>query len=295
MNASRRLFLGALAAAAAWPAAASPGRRVVTIGGAITEIAFALDVGGSVAAVDTTSRWPAAARDLPNVGYLRQLSAEGIVALRPDLVIASHDAGPPKVFEQLQDARVRVRLVPEDYSAAGVEDKIRAVAAALGRPEGEALAAAVAADLSAVAAGVTAISRPARVIFLLAASGNLAPLAAGRNTAAAAMLKLSGAVNAVDAYEGYKPLSPEAAVALGADAIVLMAHTLEQLGGVEGVARLPQLAATAAAHNRRIFAFDGSYLLGFGPRTAHAARDLAAALVPDRELPALPSRAWVRG
>ena len=45
--------------------------RIVAIGGAVTEILFALGLGDRVVAVDQTSRYPAAARARPDVGYSR--------------------------------------------------------------------------------------------------------------------------------------------------------------------------------------------------------------------------------
>ena len=73
----------------------------------------------------------------------------------------------------------------------------------------------------------------------------------------------------------------------------MMSQTVAALGGVDGVAALPALAQLNAAQKRRIVGLDGNYLLGFGPRTAHAIRDLAVALHPQATLPVLPARPWV--
>ncbi|VTR57591.1 Hemin-binding periplasmic protein hmuT precursor [Serratia fonticola] len=53
------------------------GREIVSIGGDVTEIAFALGAGDEVVARDSTSLHPAAVQKLPDVGYMRQLNAEG--------------------------------------------------------------------------------------------------------------------------------------------------------------------------------------------------------------------------
>src|SRR5215207_8192946 len=69
--------------------------RIVSIGGAITEILYALGFDDRLAGVDSTSLYPAAAlRDKPNVGYMRQLSAEGVLGLNPSLVLAAQGSGP---------------------------------------------------------------------------------------------------------------------------------------------------------------------------------------------------------
>ncbi|MGB1092809.1 MAG: heme/hemin ABC transporter substrate-binding protein, partial [Oceanobacter sp.] len=102
----------------------SKAMRVVSIDGSLTEIIYALNAQGRLVGVDTTSRYPQAATQLPQVGYMRQLSVEGILSLMPDLVIATPDAGPESVFQQLKEAKVRVLIVPNDYSLTGVLNKV---------------------------------------------------------------------------------------------------------------------------------------------------------------------------
>jgi len=293
-----RALVGAMLAALLLPATAvssgSAGAepRIVTLGGSITEIAYALGVGSQVVAVDTTSRHPAAVEALPKVGYLRTLSAEGILSLRPDVVVGLEEAGPPQTLVQLRDSGAVLKLVPDHYSAESVIEKINLVAGLFGAHErGQALASAVASDLAQVRGALSSVRQRPRVLFLLAASRG-SPMAAGSETAAEAMIGLSGGENAVSGYKGYKPLSIEAAVAFAPDAIVMMQHSLDQLGGPDVVLKLPGIAATPAGQARRLIAYDGLYLLGFGPRTAHAVRDLAQALHPGLKLPDLPSRAW---
>lgn len=289
----RSLLAAALAAGLALQAgtaAAEP--RIVTLGGSITEIAYALGVGRQVVAVDTTSRYPAATEALPKVGYLRTLSAEGILSLRPDVIVGLDEAGPPQTLVQLRDSGATLKLVPEHYTTDGVIEKINLVAGLFGAPErGQALAASVTSDLAQVRGALASVRQRPKVLFLLAASRG-APLAAGSETAAEAMIGLAGAENAVSGYKGYKPLSVEVAVAAAPDAIVMMHHSLEQLGGPDAVLKLPAIAATPAGQTRKIIAYDGLYLLGFGPRTAHAVRDLAQALHPGLSLPPLPARDW---
>lgn len=272
--------------------AAAADTRIVTLGGSITEIAYALGMGGQVVAVDSTSRHPAATERLPKVGYLRTLSAEGILSLRPDVVVGLDEAGPPQTLVQLRDSGARLKLVPEHYTTDGIVEKIHLVSVLFGAPErGNALATAVASDLSQIRGALSSLRQRPKVLFLLAASRG-APLAAGTETAAAAMIDLAGGQNAVSGYKGYKPLSVEAAVAFAPDAIVMMQHSLDTLGGAEAVLALPGIAATPAGKAKRLIAYDGLYLLGFGPRTAHAIRDLAQALHPGLALPALPARDW---
>jgi ABC-type Fe3+-hydroxamate transport system substrate-binding protein len=66
------------------PVAISDATRIVSVGGAVTEILYALGLEQRVIAVDTTSLYPPRAlAEKPNVGYMRQLSPEGVLALGP--------------------------------------------------------------------------------------------------------------------------------------------------------------------------------------------------------------------
>ena len=107
-------------------------KRIVSIGGAATETIFALGEGKRVAAIDTTSTYPPEAGTLPNVGYMRALSAEGVLAIGPDLIIALEGSGPPAAISALEKSRVPVLLVPNKSSAEGTIEKIDFLGKALG-------------------------------------------------------------------------------------------------------------------------------------------------------------------
>jgi len=286
-----RRALVALAAAALAPrsARAAPPSRIVCVGGAVTETVFALGAGSHVVAVDSTSRFPAPVRALRQVGYMRALAPEGLVGLVPDLLLLSDQAGPAQALEVLRAARAPIAMVPDDPGPEGVVRKIAAVATALGL-DGAPLAGAVAADWRALDAPLAGL-RPVRAVFVLSAARG-APLVSGRDTHADSILRAAGAANAVTGFTGYRPLSAEAAAGLAPDAVVMMDHALAEAGGVDVVLRMPALAVTPAAASRRVVALDGPYLLNFGPRAAHARRDLAALLHPGAALPVLPPRAW---
>ncbi|MEY9231097.1 ABC-type hemin transport system substrate-binding protein [Bradyrhizobium japonicum] len=108
--------------------------RTVSIGGAITEILYALGLEGRLVGVDTTSLYPAAAlHDKPNVGYMRQISAEGVLGLNPTLILAIQGSGPRETMDLLETAKVPLVLVPETFSEEGLIEKIKLVAPCHGR------------------------------------------------------------------------------------------------------------------------------------------------------------------
>ncbi len=262
------------------PTEAFGDERIVSVGGSITEIVYALGLQERLVAVDTTSLYPPQARELPNVGYMRQLAAEPILALAPTLILAVEDSGPPTVLDQLRSTGTKLVNVPDDPSPQGVLDKVALVADTLGvETQGAALRLRLAGAFSRLEAQVAKVTERPRVLFLLSV-GNGAPLAAGRDTSAAGIIALAGGVNAIDGFTKFKPLSPEAAIAAAPDVVLITGRTLGMLGGREGLLTRPELAGTPAAKNGRLVTMDGLLLLGFGPRTPQAIVELAQALHP---------------
>jgi iron complex transport system substrate-binding protein len=261
--------------------------RIVAAGGVITEILYALDAGHRIAGVDATSLHPPEAlKEKPNVGYVRALSAEGVLSLKPSRIIAIDSAGPPDVIRLLRDAGVPIHTIPEDYSQAGVAARIRAVGAAAGLSgPAEDLSAATERRFAELAVLRGGIERPRRVLFVLALRDGR-PMVGGRNSGADAIIRLAGAVNAADAVEGYKPMSDEAVIASAPDVILMMDRGAHAVSATD-LFRSPSFSVTPAARRQALVVMDGLYLLGFGPRTPAAARDLMAAVYPERRLPAL--------
>jgi iron complex transport system substrate-binding protein len=250
--------------------------RIISIGGAVTEILYALGLERRVIAVDTTSLYPPRAlTEKPNVGYMRQLSAEGILGLGPSLVLASEGAGPKETIA----ARVPFVRIPEVFTGEGIVDKIRLIAKATGTMvRGECLAKLVQDDLDVMASLRRRIEHPRKVMFLMSFL-NGRPMVAGRATAAEGIIKLAGGVNAVDQYDGYKLINDESVIAAQPDAVLAMERTSFRLEA-DAVFAHAAFAATPAAAHKAFVSMEGLYLLGFGPRSARAARDLATALYP---------------
>lgn len=249
--------------------------RIVSISGAVTEILHALEAEDRIVATDTTSSYPPAAAKQPRVGYMRTLSAEGVLSLAPDLVILPGEAGPPAVIEQLHQAGVKLLVVEDQYSIDGVINKIETIAAALDLPQrGQALVNKLRQQLDRLEAHVSRKETSPGVLFILSHAGG-APMVAGRDTAADGIIQLSGAHNVVSDYSGYKPLTPEAAITAAPDVLLITRQGLEQMGGQNALLSQPGLALTPAGREKRIIALDALLLLGFGPRTVEAALQLA--------------------
>ncbi|MBX6329316.1 MAG: ABC transporter substrate-binding protein [Pseudolabrys sp.] len=265
-------------------------RRIVSIGGSVTEILYALGLADNVVGVDATSLYPPQAlRVKANVGYMRQLSAEGVLGLRPSLILALAGSGPKETMAVLQAAQVPLLIIPDRHSAAGIVEKIRMIAQATGaQTRAQCLIDAIAADMAALERATVDIDRRKRVLFILSFVNGRA-MAGGRNTAAEGIIRLAGGINAVDDYDGYKPLTDESVIAARPDVVLSMERAGPAAVNAAELFAHPAFAATPAAANRAFIAMEGLYLLGFGPRTARAARDLARALYPQFQREPLPS------
>lgn len=280
-DASRRALLASLAgwAASAWlvPARAAP-PRVVAVGGALTEIVWALGAADLLVGVDTTSTWPAAAQALPKVGYPRMLSAEGLLSLSPSLVLITAEAGPSGVLSQIRRAGVRLLTAAPGHDLDSLLLNVSRVADGLGRAgAGLALNERLRHEWAATRAAISPPPKPPRVLFVFSHAANNVQVA-GADTAADAMIRLAGGVNAMSGFAGYRPLSSEAVVAAAPDVILATREGLGALGGVDALLSRPGLSLTPAARSRRILNFDTLYLLGFGPRLPQVVRELAAGL-----------------
>lgn len=282
------LWAVATAAAAQTPsqpfAAASghqQGVRLITVGGALTEIVYALGLDQLLVGTDTTSLYPAAAQKTPKVGYMRQLSAEGVLSLRPTAVVTTTEAGPPVVLDQLRSAGVRVEQIAADHTWDEVRRKIDAVGRAANQSaKAKALWQRLDSEWQRTLLQVRQLAqmrletarRLPRVLFLLSHTGS--PQASGEGTAADAVIRFIGAQNAMagsNGFKGYRPITAESMAAAAPDLVLTTTQGIEAVGGEDGVWKRPELQLTPAYQNRKsgkgtLIHLDALELLGFGPR-----------------------------
>ncbi|MFC0246758.1 hemin ABC transporter substrate-binding protein [Falsochrobactrum ovis] len=251
--------------------------RIVSIGGSITEIIYALGAEELLVARDQTSTYPEEATALADVGYMRRLSPEGVLSVNPSGILMLEGSGPQETIDVLNRASVPIVTVPDAHSAESVIQKIEIVGQALGLDqEARKLADSVAKNLNAVQKLIENKKERKRVLFILSAQGGRIN-AAGKGTAADGIIRLSGGVNAIDAFEGYKQLTDEAIDKAAPDVILTMNIGADSVLN-EDLLKNPALAHTPAGRNNKIIQMNSLYLLGFGPRTGAASRELAQKL-----------------
>jgi iron complex transport system substrate-binding protein len=255
--------------------------RVVAIGGSVTEIIYALGEEGRLMARDSTSMFPPQALDLTDVGYMRALSPEGVLAVNPSVIITLEGSGPPEAVDVLKKASIPMVTIPDEFNRQGILEKVRIVGKVLGVEDKAAtLAKQISDDIDATETLTSGVAEHKKVLFVLSLQGGRI-LASGSHTAADGIIAMAGGINAVTDYQGYKQLTDEAVISAAPDVILAMDRGGSLETSVDELLTHPAIAATPAAQSKSVVRMDGAYLLGFGPRTAAAARELAHALYGD--------------
>ena len=259
-------------------------QRWVSAGGSLSEWVVALGGEDKLVGVDTTSRNPERLNKLPSVGYQRQLAAEGILALRPDLLLGTEEMGPPPVLEQISAAGVRIESLSAAADLQVLEHNLQRIGALLGAADRAATTFdSYQSRLQAQAAWVSkaqAAQAAPGVLLLLGHAGS-SPMAAGKDTAAAWMIERAGGHNLTE-HQGYKAISSEALLALDPQIVIVADRRLGGEGAKQALLQLiPALASTRAGHEGRLVNIDPTLLVGgLGPRLPDGLAELSAAFYP---------------
>ncbi|MGV9912346.1 heme/hemin ABC transporter substrate-binding protein [Streptomyces tendae] len=254
--------------------------RIVPLSGSLSEIVFTLGLGDRVVARDVTATFEQAAK-LPVVTRGHDVSAESVLSLRPDLVLAETTSGPEEAVDQIRAAGVPVLFVEAAKGLDDVGPRIEAVADALGVPAaGKELTRRSEQRIEAVRGDVPHGERP-RVAFLYLRGSASVYLIGGKDSGAGSLIEAAGAVDAGAASgldKDFTAITSEALVKAAPDAILVMSKGLESVGGVDGLVKIPGVAQTPAGMDRRIVSVEDGVLLNYGPRTDQVLKSVVAQL-----------------
>ncbi|MFC5219122.1 heme/hemin ABC transporter substrate-binding protein [Streptomyces coerulescens] len=255
--------------------------RLVPLSGSIGELVFTLGLGDRVVARDITATFTQAAK-LPVVTRGHDVSAESVLSLRPDLVLAETTTGPAEAMDQIRAAGVPVLVVAPARGLDDVGPRIRAVADALGVPAaGRQLTERSQDRISAARKEVPRRSEKPRVAFLYLRGSASVYLIGGKGSGATSLIEAAGGVDA-GAESGlakdFTAITSEALAKAAPDAILVMSKGLESVGGVEGLVKIPGVAETPAGADRRIVSIEDGALLSYGPRTDQVLKSVVAQL-----------------
>jgi iron complex transport system substrate-binding protein len=281
----------ALAALSCGRGSEGRGPRVVGVSKQINEYLYDIHAESVLVARDLTSINPPAIKRLPSVGYHRALSAEGIVSMRPTMLLTDGNLGPDAVVAQVKKVGVPVLVLTPGSSL----DSAQLLMQRLGREfHHEAQA-----D-SAVAAwkeGMTEALRDSakwasgrRPRVLVMHFGQIANdyLGLKRGSTADQIIQWAGGVNAIDSTGGMLRLTPELIAKAAPDVIIATDVGFDRLGSAEKFASLPGVALTPAAKSGHVYRVNESEVMYFSPRTPAVLRKVAEWLHPGATSPAQP-------
>lgn len=249
-------------------------KRIVSLNGAVTEIVCALGFEKTLVGVDVTSTYPTSMQQVPKVGHNRNISAEPVLALQPDLILATDNFIQPTVIDQFKNVGVKTVLLKQEFSVEGTKKLITEIAAALQVPaKGVALCKQL--DKEQKALHIATLDK--KVLFIYA-RGAGTMMVAGKETPLDKIIGLAGAKNAATGFNDFKPLTPEALVTANPDVILMFDDGLKSMGGVDGLLKVQGIPQTNAGKQKKVIVMDGQLLTGFGPRVIQAVKELSEKL-----------------
>ncbi len=254
--------------------------RIITAGSAITETVCALGDCDKIVGSDRTSLYPEQIQKLPSIGYRSAINAEGILSLKPTMVIAEKDYVDQAVLQQLASASVKLVIVDRKLSIDDTKRMINQIAEALDRKADAArVITQIDADLKEAEQLLARKSKMPKVLCIY--NRGTATVSVGGANTFAEILKYSGAENAFTNIDGYRPLNTEAMIKANPDYILMVTQGFESLGGTEGVLRLQGVALTTAGKKKQIVHIESLKLSNFGPRVGEAVKELVVQIHPE--------------
>ncbi|KUY29438.1 heme/hemin ABC transporter substrate-binding protein [Elizabethkingia ursingii] len=248
--------------------------KIVSLSGGITEIVSALGHESEIVGADVTSTYPetlkATAKDL---GHVRSMTIEPIMALNPTLILASDKDLNPELLSKIKSSGIKADVFQQEFSVDGTKKLIEQVAKAVGNTDYQKLNDKIDADMK----QVQSLAKKPKVLFIYARGNNL--MVAGKNTPMEKIITLAGGENAINEFDDFKPLTPEAVVKANPDILFLFKSGLAGAGGNEAVLKMPGVAQTNAGKDKKIISMDGGLASSFGPRLGEAVVELNKLLI----------------
>jgi iron complex transport system substrate-binding protein len=252
-------------------------RRIISLASSNTEILFALGLGDRVVGVDQYSDYPDAAKEKPKVGSFVQPDMEKILALEPDLVLAT-EMHLQTVVPELERRGLTTMVVNPKGVMAVLQD-IRLVGRTTGRrDEAEKLAGSMETRIASVEAR-TKGTTPVRTFFELSPDLHTA----GPGSFVDDMIRLAGGSNvAAGAGKEWPQLSQEALLLADPEVILLADHGSSGGQSPQSVAARPGWQQVTAVKTGRVFEIDPDLTNRAGPRVVDGLEMIADRLHPSK-------------
>ncbi|HEY2362034.1 MAG TPA: ABC transporter substrate-binding protein [Candidatus Angelobacter sp.] len=257
-------------------------QRIVCIGQAYNEMIYALGAQANLVGVDYSSTYPPEIKKLPTVGYHRALSAEGILSLKPTLIIHDNNIGPDNVVRQLQGLNIPMKTFQtKGDSVEGEKALLREMGTFFHKEQrAEALCAKIDRDMAAAGEAVKKYKNAPRVavvhfgrasnVYLIVGNGG-----GGDASTAGKMVELAGGKMAIQKPGMQRMASPEIIAESNPQVILMTEYGFDRLGSAEQAKTLPGMTETEAAKNNKIYRISEHELMYFGPDTGENILKLA--------------------
>ncbi len=245
-------------------------QRIVSLSGTISEVLVNLGEEDNIVGVDVTTTYPASLTEkATNLGHVRSITIEPLLALQPTVIYASSKDVNPDLMKQIKEANITLHTINQEFSVEGTANLIKEVATSLNKENYQPMVD----EINNKIEKVMPFETQPKVLFIYArGAGNM--MVAGQNTPLDAVINLAGGVNAAQGFEDFKPLTPEALLEANPDVILMFESGLQSIGGVDGIMQIEGVAQTNAGKNKKVIAMDGQFLSGFSPRLGDAVLEL---------------------
>jgi iron complex transport system substrate-binding protein len=259
------------------------GPRVVAVSKQINEYLYDIHAESILVARDLTSIYPPQITKLPSVGYHRALSAEGIISMKPTMLLTDGNLGPDAVVTQVKKVGIPVVIMTPGSG----QDSAQLLMTRLGQEfhhekQADSVIAKWRTDMAAALGDSTRWANAPRPRVMVMHMGQIANsyLALKRGTPADQIIHWAGGVNAVDSAGGMLRLTPELIAKAAPDIIIATDVGFDRLGSADKFAEMPGVALTPAGKSKRIYRIDETEVMYFGPRTASSLVKIAGWLHP---------------
>lgn len=257
--------------------------RIVVISKQYSEIIFALGAEKDVVAVDLSSTYPEAIKELPTIGYHRALSAETILAMKPTMILHDNNIGPEAVVTQLEELKIPMKTFGKyESTIAGTDSLIHEMGVYFGKEkEADSLSKKLHLDMDKALAEAESFSKKPKVLIIHFGRANNVFLVMTKRSTASKMLEWAGGEIAINSDREMGQLSPEIVAEADPDIILLTDFGYDRLTESNELEKLPGISSTKAFKNKQIYRIEEHDLVYLGPRTGENVLLIQELIHPD--------------
>tara|TARA_Y100000590_G_scaffold466809_1_gene643436 strand:+ start:444 stop:1283 length:840 start_codon:yes stop_codon:yes gene_type:complete len=255
-------------------AMASKSDRLITIGGCVTESVFALGKGDNVLAVDISSTIPGEVKKLPQVGYIRAISSEGILSMMPNYILTTTDMGPSPVIDQIRNSGVTLEIFKSPHSFEEIIDLIYSISSILKtEKEGKVIISQMNLEYNSIKELINNYKYNPKIVFFMNPTAG-SYTAAGSDTRADYLIEFIGGINIFSSqFSKYKKVTKEQIVNENPD-IILVSSIGNNKDVVDIFIKSKEFKSITAISNNKVIDIDMSKYLSFGPSFTNSVMNL---------------------